>query len=74
AAFTHLQKAVDSGWSSGGVLAEVTPALAVLADDPRFAAIEATMLATTNRDREIVGLPPLNENYEPLQEPVSERL
>ncbi|MCI0517635.1 MAG: hypothetical protein L0Y45_07370, partial [Woeseiaceae bacterium] len=34
AAFTHLQKAVDSGWSSGGVLAEVTPALAVLADDP----------------------------------------
>jgi tetratricopeptide (TPR) repeat protein len=63
AAFTYLRKAVDSGWASGGKPEEVAPALEVLADDPRFFEIEAAMLATTNRDREIVGLPPMDLDY-----------
>jgi hypothetical protein len=48
----------------------IPPAFAVLADDPRYHEIEVAMLNNMNRDREIVGLPPLNANYEaePLRE------
>jgi len=35
-----------------------------LASDPRFAEIELAMLANVNRDREVVGLPPVNINYQ----------
>ena len=64
AAIEHLQQAASRGWTTSGVPAVVTPALAVLTDDPRYQEIEVTMLANMNRDREIVGLPPLNANYE----------
>lgn len=63
-AFEHLLVAVDGGASSGGELIDVTPELAVLADDPRISEIEDKMLATMNRDRAVVGLPPFDENYQ----------
>ena len=64
AAIEHLQQAASRGWTTSGVPAEVAPALAMLVDDPRYQEIEVTMLDNMNRDREIVGLPPLNANYE----------
>jgi TolB-like protein/Tfp pilus assembly protein PilF len=63
-ALEYLQQAASSGWTTSGVPAEVVPQLAVLVDDPRYHEIEALMLSNMNRDREIVGLPPLNANYE----------
>ena len=68
AAVKHLEDAASRGWTSAGVLSEVWPALAVLADDPRYQEVEVVLLNNMNRDREIVGLPPLNANYkvEPL--------
>ncbi|HNP35146.1 MAG TPA: hypothetical protein PKK10_04785 [Woeseiaceae bacterium] len=64
--FDRLQRAAERGWAPDGRLAERAPALAVLADDPRFAEVETTLLSTTNRDRAIVGLPPVDENYEAM--------
>ena len=64
AALTQLQLAVDNGWLVFGSLAEAVPALAVLADDPRFAETETRMLETFNADRAIVGLPPFNADYQ----------
>jgi len=64
AAIAYLQDAAGRGWTSQGVLGEVQPALAVLADDPRYQEIEVALLANMNRNREIVGLPPLNADYE----------
>ena len=69
-AIAYLQDAAGRGWTSQGVLGEVQPALAVLADDPRYQEIEVALLDNMNRNREIVGLPPLNADYE--VEPVSE--
>jgi len=63
-AIEHLQQAANSGWTSAGVPSEVTPAFAVLVDDPRYQEIESTMLNNMNRDREIAGLPLLNADYE----------
>jgi tetratricopeptide (TPR) repeat protein len=70
AAIEYLEDAASRGWSSQGVLADVAPALAVLADDPRYQEVEVVLLNNVNREREIVGLPPLNANYkvEPLPE------
>lgn len=68
-AFKYLQAAVDSGWSTWGRLTEVAPALAVLEDDPRFEGIESQMLATLNRDRAAVGLPPIDADYQVLLKP-----
>ena len=65
AAFEHLQKAVEGGWvARGSSPEEVVPQYAVLADDSRMDDIKAQMLEVFNRDRAIVGLPPVNENYE----------
>jgi hypothetical protein len=47
-----------------GVTADCRCYFAVLADDPRYQELEMVMLNNMNRDREIVGLPPLNANYE----------
>jgi hypothetical protein len=63
-AFRYLQQAVDNGWNPAGKLSEVQPALVVLEVDPRLDAIETQMLATLNRDRAVVGLPPFNADYE----------
>lgn len=63
-AFEYLEKAAKSGWTTAGIPEVVSPELAVLAEDPRFAEISAIMLQTINRDRAIVGLPPMNAKYE----------
>ena len=63
-AIEHLEDAASRGWTTAGAPAEVIPALAFLADDPRFQEIESVVLDNMNHDREIVGLPPLNANYE----------
>jgi len=70
AAIEHLQQAASRGWTSAGVLVDVAPAFAVLADDPRFQEVEITLLSNMNRERQIVGLPPLNANYEVEPNPV----
>jgi tetratricopeptide (TPR) repeat protein len=63
-AIEYLQQAASRGWTTSGVPADVFPAFVVLADDPRYQELEIVMLNNMNRDREIVGLPPLNANYE----------
>jgi TolB-like protein/tetratricopeptide (TPR) repeat protein len=67
AAIEYLQRAADEGFVIVGSAIEVEPALADLAGDLRLADIEAQMLATVNRDRAIVGLPPFNSDYEVVQ-------
>jgi hypothetical protein len=37
--------------------------LVALANEPRFAAVEERMRANLNRNREVVGLPPVDANY-----------
>lgn len=64
AAIDYLQQAVRRGWTTAGVPDEVVPAFAVLSDDPRFDELRIAMLDNINRDRGIVGLPPVNANYE----------
>jgi TolB-like protein/tetratricopeptide (TPR) repeat protein len=64
AAFEKLQSAVDGGWVIVGDPVEVVPALAGLADDPRFAPIQAKMLNRVNEYREGLGLAPFDEDYE----------
>ena len=70
-AIEYLEQAANRGWTTSGVPAEVVPALAALADDRRYQEIEVVMLNNMNRDREVVGLPPLNANYEvePVPDP-----
>jgi hypothetical protein len=63
-AIEYLQQAASRGWTTAGVPTDVIPAFAVLADDPRYREIEIVMLNNMNRDRAIVGLLPLNANYE----------
>ena len=70
AAFEHLQSAVEGGRVIVGDPVEVEPALAPLADDPRFTEIEATMLARVNEFRGLLDLAPFDENYQVLQQPV----
>ena len=62
-AFAYLESAVDGGFRVIGDPAEVEPALAVLVDDPRFAAIKIRMLANVNADRELLGLALFDESY-----------
>jgi tetratricopeptide (TPR) repeat protein len=64
AAIDNLQQAVNRGWTTAGVPEEVVPAFAVLSDDPRFDELKVAMLGNINRDRGIVGLPPVNADYE----------
>jgi len=64
AAFEHLLAAVENGWTVGGDLAEQVPQFQVLVGDPRIDDIEVIMLATMNKDRATVGLPPFDANYQ----------
>ncbi len=66
-AFVQLEAAIDGGWVSVGEPADVEPALRVLVDDPRYVELEARMLASVNADRELLGLAPLDENYQVQQ-------
>ena len=64
AAILILQDAVERGWSPLGIPTEVIPQLEPLAADPRFQELKLTMLANVNRDREVVGLLPVDINYQ----------
>jgi len=64
AAFEYLLEAAEYGWTVGGDLVEHVPQFAVIADDPRIDDIEVIMLATMNRDREAIGLPPFDADYQ----------
>jgi len=64
AAFAYLQSAADGRYVMVGDPVEQEPAFSVLAGDPRFADIKATMLATVNSDRELLGLATFDENYQ----------
>ena len=66
-AFKQLRLAVDHGWNTAGPPSKIVPALAVLEGDPRLDDIESRMLATINRDRAVVGLPPFDANYVVVQ-------
>lgn len=63
-AFEHLRSAADGRVVIVGDPVTEVPAFAALAGDPRLAEIEATMLATVNSDRELLGLPLFDENYQ----------
>lgn len=65
-AFDYLRDAVERGWTTPGPPEKLVPEFSILADDPRFEEISAMVLETINRDRAIVGLPPVNENYQPV--------
>ena len=64
AAIEYLRVAVEGGWGYIGDPAEVSPAMAILADDPRLAELQDAMLVNLNRERAVVGLPPFNADYE----------
>ncbi len=64
AAFEQLNQAAENGWVAGGDLAEQVPQFQVLVGDPRIDEVEAIMLATMNKDRAIVGLPPFDAEYQ----------
>lgn len=64
AAFEELQAAVDGGWVNFGEPLGEIPEFENLYGDPRLAENEATMLMTMNRDRAVVGLSPLNADFE----------
>jgi hypothetical protein len=74
AAFEQLEKAANGGFTTTGPPAEIWPALAALQEDPRFEEFESSILATVNRARAFVGLPPVNQDYEVTQGAVSGRL
>lgn len=69
AAFSSLQMAVEQGWAPVpvGDLATVVPEFASISGDSRFVAIEEAILATVNRNREIVGLPPFDRDYQVVE-------
>ncbi|MDX1498819.1 MAG: hypothetical protein R3176_02915 [Woeseiaceae bacterium] len=65
-AIQHLGKAVARGWRPAGRFEDMEPVLASLADDPRMDELRRAMLDSLNRDRLVVGLPPVNSDYEPI--------
>lgn len=68
AAFDNLQIAVDRGMAYPGDPVESEPRLKLLEADPRYPALKEKMRETLNYDRAIVGLPPVDENYETIEE------
>ncbi len=64
AALDALEQSVGQGASSNGVPSKKEPAFAAIAGEPRYAALEERMRENLNRNREVVGLPPVDANYE----------
>ncbi|MGI9222737.1 MAG: tetratricopeptide repeat protein [Woeseiaceae bacterium] len=64
AAIEELRVAVDGGLSNYGAIEAVWPQMATLASDPRLPELEEAMLANLNRERAVVGLPPLDADNE----------
>ena len=68
AAFEQLQAAAEKGFSLPGVPTNLEPHFQLLADDPRYAGVEETMRENLNRNRAVVGLAPLDANYQAVIE------
>ncbi len=68
AAFEQLQAAVEKGFSRPGVPTDFEPHFHLLTDDSRYADIEETMRANLNRNRAVVGLAPVDANYQVVVE------
>jgi TolB-like protein/thioredoxin-like negative regulator of GroEL len=68
AAFEQLQAAVEKGFSLPGVPTDLEPHFQLLADDPRYAGIEETMRANLNRNRAVIGLAPVDADYQAVME------
>ncbi|HEX5789417.1 MAG TPA: hypothetical protein VFY03_14630 [Woeseiaceae bacterium] len=64
AALGQLEKAVEYGAVSNGPPARKEPAFAALAAEPRFAELEARLRENLNRNRGVLGLPPVDANYQ----------
>lgn len=64
AALDYLEVFADRGASINGPLLAIEPGFASLAGESRFATLEERMRENLNRNREVVGLPPVNANYE----------
>ncbi len=62
-ALDSLERSADQGVNTNGVLVEKEPAFTVLANEPRFAGLEARMRDNLNRNRAVVGLPPVDASY-----------
>lgn len=60
----YLQKAVERGANARVDPIVDSPQLVVLADDPRYPLIRAGMLANFNSNREVLGLPPYDDNFQ----------
>ena len=56
AAITKLEQVIDRGYQGFAPIATVSPIFGPLRDNPRFIAVEATMIANINRDRQELGL------------------
>jgi len=67
-AFELLEEAVDAGVSSPTDPYETAPHFEALFDDPRFAVVRAKMLVNFNANREVLKLPPYDDNYQVMAE------
>jgi tetratricopeptide (TPR) repeat protein len=67
-AFEFLEEAVDGGASAPTDPYETAPHFQALFDDPRFPAVRARMLANFNANREVLRLPPYDDNYQVMAE------
>jgi TolB-like protein len=63
-AFESLEEAVDAGAYAATDPYETAPAFQALFDDARFPGIRARMLANFNSNREVLKLPPYDDNYQ----------
>ncbi len=63
-ALDMLERALEQGINTNGLPIRKEPAFAVLANEPRFAELESRMRENLNRNRAIVGLPPVDGKYE----------
>lgn len=63
-ALVHLEAAVTQGLSVAMNPEVAFPEFSVLSGDPRFDKIKKTMLTNLNYNRQILGLPPFDENYQ----------
>jgi hypothetical protein len=62
-ALDSLARSAEQGMNTNGKLIAKEPAFAALVGEPRFAELEARMRDSLNRNRAIVGLPPVDANY-----------
>lgn len=67
-AFEFLEKAVDAGASAETDPYKTAPEFAALFEDSRFPGMRARMLANFNANREILNLPPYDQNYQVMAE------